>query len=184
VLLVGTLEGARKILPPENFPKLDALYDTYGEAVYRLSLRMLGNASDAEDLTQEVFVDFWQKQKYDPSRGSLITFLLMMTRSRALNRIRQRQSRQQLLHRWEKVMPMSHADESFDQAALSELSLQIRAALQEIPEAQRQVLELAYYEGLSQSEITERLSIPLGTVKTRSRQGLLKLRQRLHNLMD
>ncbi|MBE9030880.1 sigma-70 family RNA polymerase sigma factor [filamentous cyanobacterium LEGE 11480] len=176
--------GDRKILQPENHPNLSELYDTYGEAVYRLSLRMLNNASDAEDLTQEVFVDFWQKQKYDPDRGSLITFLLMMTRSRALNRIRKRQSRQQLVQRWEKVMPMSHADESFDQAALSELSVQIRNALQEIPEAQRQVLELAYYEGLSQSEITERLEIPLGTVKTRSRQGLLKLRKLLHNLMD
>ncbi len=171
-------------MPLENPPKLDALYDTYGEAVYRLSLRMLGNASDAEDLTQEVFVDFWQKQKYDPSRGSLITFLMMMTRSRALNRIRKRQSRQQLVQRWEKVMPMSHADESFEQASLSELSVKISAALQEIPEAQRQVLEMAYYEGLSQSEITERLGVPLGTVKTRSRQGLLKLRKLLYKLMD
>lgn len=181
---VRTIAEERKILQPENPPTLGALYDTYGEAVYRLSLRMLRNPSDAEDLTQEVFVDFWQKQKYDPSRGSLITFLLMMTRSRALNRIRKRQSRQQLLQRWEKVMPMSQADESVDQAVLSEVSVQIRSALQELPDAQRQVLEMAYYEGLSQSEITERLGIPLGTVKTRSRQGLLKLRKSLHKLMD
>jgi RNA polymerase sigma-70 factor, ECF subfamily len=169
---------------PDQSPSLDALYDSYGEAVYRLALRMLGNATDAEDLTQEVFVDFWQKQQYDASRGSVITFLLTMTRSRALNRIRQRQSKAQLLQRWEKVMPMSHADTALEQASLSEVSQQIRTALDTLPAAQRQILEMAYYEGLSQSEITERLAIPLGTVKTRSRQGLLKLRKLLHNLMD
>jgi RNA polymerase sigma-70 factor, ECF subfamily len=165
-------------------PTLEALYDSYGEAVYRLALRMLGNAADAEDLTQEVFVDFWQKQQYDASRGSLITFLLTMTRSRSLNRIRQRQSKTQLLQRWEKVMPMSYADNSLEKAVLAEVSEKIRVALDQLPSAQRQILEMAYYDGLSQSEITDRLDIPLGTVKTRSRQGLLKLRKLLHNLMD
>jgi RNA polymerase sigma-70 factor, ECF subfamily len=179
-----TFVRCRKIVQPDHPPNLEALYDTYGAAVYRLALRMLGNASDAEDLTQEVFVDFWQKQQYDASRGSLITFLLTMTRSRSLNRIRQRQSKSQLLQRWEKVMPMSYADNSLEKAALSEVAQEIQRALQALPEAQRQILEMAYYEGLSQSEITARLAIPLGTVKTRSRQGLLKLRQLLHNLMD
>jgi RNA polymerase sigma-70 factor, ECF subfamily len=179
-----TFVRCRQIVQPDHPPNLEALYDTYGAAVYRLALRMLGNASDAEDLTQEVFVDFWQKQQYDASRGSLITFLLTMTRSRALNRIRQRQSKSQLLQRWEKVMPMSYADNALEKAALSEVAQEIQQALQALPEAQRQILEMAYYEGLSQSEITARLDIPLGTVKTRSRQGLLKLRQLLHNLMD
>jgi RNA polymerase sigma-70 factor, ECF subfamily len=179
-----TFVRCRKIVQPDHPPNLEALYDTYGAAVYRLALRMLGNASDAEDLTQEVFVDFWQKRQYDASRGSLITFLLTMTRSRSLNRIRQRQSKTQLLQRWEKVMPMSYADNSWEKASLAEVSEKIRVALDQLPSAQRQILEMAYYEGLSQSEITDRLAIPLGTVKTRSRQGLLKLRQLLHHLTD
>ncbi len=179
-----TFVRCRQIVQPDHPLNLEALYDSHGEAVYRLALRMLGNASDAEDLTQEVFVDFWQKQQYDASRGSLMTFLLTMTRSRSLNRIRQRQSKSQLLQRWEKSMPMSYADNSWEKASLSEVGQQLRTALDTLPEAQRQILEMAYYEGLSQSEITERLAIPLGTVKTRSRQGLLKLRKLLHNLVD
>ena len=163
-------------------PSLEALYDTYGEAVYRLALRMLGNAADAEDLTQEVFIDFWQKQQYDASRGSLVTFLLTMTRSRSLNRIRQRQSKSQLIQRWEKVMPMSYADNSLEKASLSEVGQQLRTALDTLPEAQRQILEMAYYEGLSQSEITERLAIPLGTVKTRMFHARKRLREILEGM--
>ncbi|MBE9030121.1 sigma-70 family RNA polymerase sigma factor [filamentous cyanobacterium LEGE 11480] len=170
-----------KTFPSDDAPTFEALYNTYSEPVYRLALRMLGNTNDAEDLTQEVFIDFWQKQQYDPSRGRLITFLLVMTRSRALNYINKRKSRKRLLQRWETAVPVNETDHVLHHVILSEASVQLTAALKTLPAPQRQVLTIAYYEGLSQSEIKTRLGIPLGTVKTRSRQGLRKLRRKIFN---
>jgi RNA polymerase sigma-70 factor, ECF subfamily len=158
---------------------LKILYRRYGEPVYRLALRMLANTHEAEDLTQEVFLNFWRSAAYDPSRGSVLVFLLTMTRSRAINRLNQMQSQRKLRQRWQLQQPSLTANIPLENASLAELSQQMLAALQTLPESQRQILELAYYDGMSQSEITEHLKIPLGTVKTRSRQGLLKLRQLL-----
>lgn len=163
---------------------LGIVYNRYGEAVYRLALRILSNAQEAEDLTQEVFLTFWRKGTYDPNRGAVLVFLLTMTRSRAINRINQTRSQQQLLQRWKRSSPIDASDIPMEHASLKELSHRVSEALQTLPENQRQVLEMAYYDGLSQSEITQQLNIPLGTVKTRSRQGLLKLRQLLKDLVE
>jgi len=163
---------------------LQVFYHRYGEAVYRLALRMLGNSSEAEDLTQEVFLTFWRTETYDPARGSVLVFLLTMTRSRAINRLNQVKSQQRLLQRWQHNQPTSVPNLPLENASLTELSHHVSEALQVLPDSQRQVLEMAYYDGLSQSEITERLGIPLGTVKTRSRQGLLKLRQLLKGWVE
>jgi RNA polymerase sigma-70 factor, ECF subfamily len=162
---------------------LSLLYDRYGEAVYRFSLRMLGQVQEAEDLTQEVFLSFWQEDTFDPNRGSVLVFLMMLTRSRAINRLHQRNIHQRFLQRLERNVA-THSITPLDRATLMEISQRVRNALQEIPESQRQTLEMAYFDGCSQSEITERLQIPLGTVKTRSRQGLLKLRNLLKDLVD
>jgi RNA polymerase sigma-70 factor, ECF subfamily len=163
---------------------LQVFYHRYGEAVYRLSLQMLGHLHEAEDLTQEVFLTFWRKAAYDPERGSVLVFLLTMTRSRAINRLNQAKSKQKILQRWHRHQPAHSANIPLENAALTELSDHVTKALQQLPDGQRQVLEMAYYEGLSQSEITEKLNIPLGTVKTRSRQGLIKLRQLLQDWVD
>lgn len=164
---------------------LTLLYERYGEPVYRLALRILGNVTEAEDLTQEVFLAFWRDLTYDPNRGSLLVFLLTLTRSRAINRLRQARSRQQLYQRWGCNLAPDHSSNSLmDNVSLTELSERVCAALQQLPESQRQVLEMAYYDGLSQSEITQQLKLPLGTVKTRSRQGLLKLRKLLNDLVE
>jgi RNA polymerase sigma-70 factor (ECF subfamily) len=163
---------------------LKVIYSRYGEGVYRLALRMLGNTHEAEDLTQEVFLTFWRTETYDPSRGSVLVFLLTMTRSRAINRLKQVKSQQKLLQRWQHDRPANVPNLPLENASLTELSQHVSEALQALPDSQRQVLEMAYYGGLSQSEITEQLSIPLGTVKTRSRQGLLKLRQLLKDWVE
>ncbi len=166
-----------------NSLALGILYDRYGELVYRLALRILGNVSEAEDLTQEVFLTFWRQSTYDSKRGSMSSFLMTLTRSRAIDRLRKARSQQQILQKWQQNFS-SPANSLLDQASLAELSGRVRQALQEFPDNQRQLLELAYFDGLSQSEITRKLNIPLGTVKTRSRQGLLKLRQLLKDLVE
>ena len=163
---------------------LRLLYKRYGEVVYRLALRILGNSHEAEDLIQEVFLTFWRTEAYDPARGSVLTFLFTMTRSRAINRLNQARSQQKLLQRWQHNRLPNALNVPMENASLTELSHHVSEALQALPDSQRQVLEMAYYEGLSQSEITEQLNIPLGTVKTRSRQGLLKLRELLKGWVE
>jgi RNA polymerase sigma-70 factor, ECF subfamily len=163
---------------------LAEIYDRYGLMVYRLALKILGNSNDAEDLTQEVFVTFWQgANKYEPQRGALSTFLAVVTRSRALNKLRQNKSRQNLAEQYGQNAPHSTPATGLDTAHLETLADRVGAALAQIPLEQRQTIELAYYGGLSQSTIANQLDLPLGTVKTRSRQGLLKLKTLLQDLL-
>jgi RNA polymerase sigma-70 factor, ECF subfamily len=164
---------------------LGIIYDRYGTAVYRLALKILANPTEAEDLTQEVFLAFWRGvEKYDVDRGSLIVFLLTITRSRALNRIEQQGSQQNLSQRVGTYLPIVHSNPGMEAVTLTELRERMSSALQELPVNQKQVLEMGYYQGKSQSEIAQELDLPLGTVKTRSRQGLLKLRQFLQDLVE
>jgi RNA polymerase sigma-70 factor, ECF subfamily len=164
---------------------LGIVYDRYGAIVYRLALRMLGNPTEAEDLTQEVFLAFWRGvDKYQPDRGTLLVFLLTITRSRALNRLKQQKSQQNLDRRVGNYLPRTNNHLGMEAATLTELHERMGSALQQLPTAQKQVLEMGYYQGKSQSEIAQELDLPLGTVKTRSRQGLLKLRQFLQDLVE
>lgn len=163
---------------------LGLLYDRYASLVYRLALRILVNAQEAEDLTQEVFLHLWQRQSYVPGRGSLSSFLTTLTRSRAIDRLRARNSNVRFLQRWSQAMSSDSSPTPFELASLSQRSEYVQTALVQLPEKQRQVLELAYYEGLSQSEIAARLETPLGTVKSWSRQGLLNLRNHLKMLIE
>lgn len=173
-----------RALQAGDLSALGAIYDRYGEAVYRLALRILGDTTEAEDLTQEIFLAFWRTSKYDPNRGTMLVYLLTMTRSRAINRLHQKRSQQMLLQRCQRSISTYAESNLMENVSLGEISQRINKALEEIPENQQQVLKMAYYEGLSQSEITEKLNIPLGTVKTRTRQGLLKLRKLLKDLVD
>lgn len=163
---------------------LGILYDRYARLVYGLAFKILTSSEEAEDVTQEVFLTLWQRHTYDPARGSLASFLTTLTRSRSIDKLRSRGSRSRFLQRWQGMMTSETAAATpLEQASLGERSQRIRSALAQIPDSERQVLEIAYYEGLSQSEIAKRLKIPLGTVKTRSRQGLLKLRQALQDYL-
>jgi RNA polymerase sigma-70 factor (ECF subfamily) len=171
--------SAGKAGPALDHGDLGALYDAYGPAVYRLALRLCRSSHAAEDLVQDVFLRYWQQGRYDPKRGPVLAYLLLLTRSMALNRLAQRRNRWQILQQWSSQLLAPHEPSAQHWAELQDLAGRMRLALGLIAPAQRQVLELAYYEGLSQSAIAERLAIPLGTVKTRSRQGLLALRQHL-----
>ena len=155
------------------------LYDRHARALYSLILRILGDQTDAEDVLQEVFAQaFRQAGRYEPSRGAVAAWLLTMARSRAIDRLRARRSRLEgrsgeaaALEGMAAVQPDA-ASVMLDE----EQTRLVRRALSELPLLQRIAIELAYYEGLSHSEIAERLEQPLGTVKTRIRLGLLKLR--------
>lgn len=163
---------------------LGILYDRYGSLVYGLALKVLGNSQEAEDLTQEIFLTLWCNEKYNPARASLSSYLMILTRSRAIDKLRSRGTRLKLLDRWSQTLVMQPVSPTpFEQADLNERSQYVRDALTQLPEKQRQVLLMAYYEGLSQSEIAKKLDIPLGTVKTWARQGLLKLRNTLQDLI-
>ena len=166
---------------------LGILYDRYGLLVYRLIYRMLKNSSEAEDLTQEIFLSLQEKPNYNPQRGSFYTYLMMLTRSRTIDRLRFKRSRGNLLQNLGKMKDLvgkQNDTNPMEIASAEERGIQVKNALEYLSANQRQILELSYYEGLSQSEIAERLKIPLGTVKTHSRRGLLKLRKNLQNLVN
>ena len=167
-----------------NTAALGQIYDRYSRLVYGLALRILSNQQEAEDLTQEIFLKFYQRGKYDPTRGSLASYLTTLTRSRAIDRLRSRSNRQQILTRWRQDMFKTESNLPADQVLLQHRRERVQFALSQLSDIQRQVLELAYYEGLSQSEIAKRLERPLGSVKSWARKGLLKLRDQLGEVSD
>jgi RNA polymerase sigma-70 factor (ECF subfamily) len=160
----------------------EELYDRYAGQVLGLARRILRNEGDAEEVVQDVFSQAWRMARgFESSRGNVIAWLLVMTRTRAIDRLRARQSRPDTMTEpYADTFPAPGMTAS-DQVLSDEQAQRIREALFELPHAQRQALELAYYEGLTQSEIAERLAEPLGTVKTRMRTALLTLRQRLRS---
>ncbi len=168
-----------------NKAALTVLYERYSRLVYTIAFRILNNGSEAEDVTQEIFVNLWQKQTYEPDRSSLSSFLSTITRNRAIDRVRTHSNRQRIL---KGMAPQPKPTDGFsipvEQASIGERSQRVREALQTLPDNQRSLLSLAYYEGFSQSEIARHTNIPLGTVKSRMRQGLLKLKTVLYDLVD
>jgi len=162
----------------------EELYDRYSSTLYALLLRILANAEDAQEVLQEAFVKAWTSAKmFDALRGSEVAWLISIGRSRGIDRLRARRIR---VNREDEagreVLTVSgfvDRTNGADKAIQSEQTVAVRGALAELPDAQRRALELAYFEGLSQSEIAARLSEPLGTVKTRMQLGMKKLRDRL-----
>ncbi len=160
---------------------LAAFYDETSTLVYGLALRMLGSVEDSEEVTLDVYNQVWRKAgTFNPGRGSLLSWLITITRSRALDRIRARTSRQRNLE------PLPAQEDLPDRAptpeqetALSQERRIVQAALGQLPAEQRRPIELAFFEGLSHSEVAEALRQPLGTVKTRIRLGMMKLRDLL-----
>ena len=160
-----------------------ALYDRHARPVYSLILRIVGDEGEAEDVLQDVFAQaFRQAARYDASRGPVAAWLLMMARSRSIDRVRSRRSRPEA-QTSDDEHAMDEMPGSMPDAASSMLDEEqariVRRALVALPPIQRVAIELAYYDGLSHREIAERLEEPLGTVKTRIRLGLLKLRDAL-----
>ena len=167
----------------EKHPEaLAALYDRHAPGLLALARRILGNAGEAEDVVQEVCVHVWNHApRYDPSRSSVSTWLVLLTRSRAIDRLRHRQvvdRTHEASHR--EVPPDAHASpEGVESVLVRERRERVRRELENLPPEQRQVLEMAFYEGLSQTEIAARADLPLGTVKTRTLLAMKKLRSAL-----
>lgn len=157
---------------------LGTLYDRHGGLVYGIALKVLNHAQEAEDLTQDIFVKLTHSTAYDPQRGSFRTFLAILTRSRAIDRLRSHRVARASTARLKSTQATAPATPA-EALAQTERTQAVQAALAQLSESQQTILRLAYYEGLSQSTIAEQLDTPLGTVKTHSRRGLLKLRQLL-----
>ena len=159
---------------------LAACYDRYRLILFGLILRILHDREEAEDCLQEVFLQVWRRARdFDESRGRAFTWLVTIARSRALDRLRASGSRLRLATEAAQLTPDEVGDAA-EEAVHSEQAAIVREALAELPEEQRHALLLAYFEGLTQTEIAARLGDPLGTVKTRMRSGMIKLRELLH----
>jgi len=159
---------------------LGELYDAYAQSIYSLALRMLRDSGDAEDIVQEVFAQVWEQAgRYDAARASVIGWLLMIARSRSLDRLRAREARPDRTVARPIIDLRSVAPEQEADALTAEVVERLRTALRQLGDASRMPIELAYYEGLSQSAIAERLGQPLGTIKTRMRTALAQLREAL-----
>ncbi|MDQ5846034.1 MAG: sigma-70 family RNA polymerase sigma factor [Acidobacteriota bacterium] len=155
---------------------LARLYDQYRTILFGLLVRILNSRDEAEDVLQDVFIQLWRRAAdFDEQRGRPFTWLVTLARSRAIDRLRQFGSRQRLVDGAAENQPEQVSDALAD-AARSEQKELVDRALAELPEDQRHPLMLAYYDGLTQSEIASRLGTPLGTIKTRMRSGMTKLR--------
>lgn len=163
---------------------LGELYDQSSPFVYGLALRILRNRADAEEVTLDVFTQVWRAAKtYDGRRGSVLAWLATLARSRALDRLRARAH-------WDWLTELDEAeqlrsDPPARQAGwLAEQRLLVEGALAELPLEQRDLIELAYFAGFSHAELAARTGLPLGTVKTRIRLAMMKLRELLASEID
>lgn len=163
---------------------LEALYDHTSRLIYRLALRILTDISEAEEATIEVYMQVWRKAAdYDPSRSRPLAWLLMLTRSRAIDRLRSNTPRSKVEETVEMdvLTPTANPEET---AIADERRELIRNALSKLTLQQRKVIELAYFSGLTQSEIAAQLRQPVGTVKSWIRLGTMKLRELLGSLKE
>ncbi len=162
---------------------LSELYDRYGRLVFGLALNSVGNSATAEEITQDVFLRVWQHaRQYRADRAKVSTWLTSITRHRAIDQLRRRGSRpEQRSVDWAELEPGVEPSVNGPEqvAALAMERERIHAAIAQLSEEQRRVLALAYFQGLTQSQIAESLGLPLGTVKTRIRLGMQKLRDML-----
>jgi RNA polymerase sigma-70 factor (ECF subfamily) len=160
---------------------LACLYDLYAARLLGLAARILGDTGEAEEVLQEVFLFVWRAAAtFDPARGSVLAWLLVATRSRAIDRLRTRRPAARAgLTRVDRIPDKPDPSDVEADSATREWETLCRAAIAELPPEQRLALELAYFEGLTHQEISQKTSTPLGTVKTRVRLGLMKLKDRI-----
>lgn len=158
------------------------LYDRHARAIYSLALRILDDEGDAEGVVQDVFVQASRQAARDePVRGDVGAWLLMMARTRAIDTLRARRARSgpQTIDDPHAAGEVPARPDAASELLDGEAARQVQRALAELPLLQRLAVELAYYEGLTQREVAERLEEPLGTVRTRIRTGIMKLRETL-----
>jgi RNA polymerase sigma-70 factor (ECF subfamily) len=162
---------------PDSF---EDLYGRFSGVLFSAALQILNDQRDAEDVLQDVFIQIWDKAKlYSPSRGKPLTWAMTLTRNKAIDRLRSSQRRfrlQDQVERESKATAQALSRDSADEVEALEKSRIVRSAVLQLSKEQRQAIELTFFAGLTQNEIAEELSQPLGTVKARIRRGMLKLR--------
>jgi RNA polymerase sigma-70 factor (ECF subfamily) len=162
-------------------PALSLLYDRHSPMLLALCRRVLKDADEADEVLTDVFFELWTKaDRFDATRGNPLTYLVTLTRSRAIDRCRSRASRPKITSDYTDAAAVADpVPDPLQAMNLNELQQQVRQALAGLDPVQRQALECSFYEGLSHSEIAEKLRRPLGTVKTYIRQGLIRMRDSL-----
>ena len=160
---------------------ISELYDRYSGMLHALSQRILGSSSDAEDVLQDAFLQIWnQASRYDPKRSSVSTWLVLITRSRSIDRLRSRQVQQRTATAAKQENSTTHTSPvGVGNVLLQERRSRLQTEMRGLPDEQRQVLEMAFFRGMTQSEISSETGIPLGTVKTRTLLAMKKLRKAL-----
>jgi RNA polymerase sigma-70 factor (ECF subfamily) len=166
-----------------NCQAFASLYDRYSPQLFGLLLRILQSRAEAEDVLQEVFIEVWLRaSNFDETRGRLFTWLVILARSRAIDRARALASRRRATTESQfQDSPQWMSSDACEDAIRSEQGRIVREALAALPDNQRRALRLAYFDGLSQSQIAARLGVPLGTVKTQTRSGLTKMGELLRD---
>ena len=158
-----------------------ALYDASRQLVYATTLRILREPADAEEVTLDVYLQVWRNAKdYTDQRGTVAAWLVLLARSRAIDRVRSRASRTRREEPFQEFAQFRSTDPGPDRE--TEISLhrrRVASALDTLPPEQRKVIELAFFSGLTHTELAAQLNQPLGTVKTRVRQGMIKIRELL-----
>jgi RNA polymerase sigma-70 factor (ECF subfamily) len=159
------------------------LYDRFSSTVFSAAYRILNNQQASEDVAQDVFLQIWEKAAlYDSTRGKPLTWAITLTRNKAIDRLRSTQRRSRLqdsLEREAQSFEQFDDRDSFDAVDSVEKGRLVNDAMKKLSHEQRESLELAFFSGLTQTEIAERLNEPLGTVKARIRRGMLKLKSLL-----
>jgi RNA polymerase sigma-70 factor (ECF subfamily) len=159
---------------------LTTLYDQSSRLIYGLLLRILSNAATAEEVLFDTYTQVWrQAVRYDPLRGNPKTWLITIARSRAIDRLRADRSAARSEEPLDRAAAVTLTNDTETIASNAEMRGLINAALANLPSDQRDVIELAFYWGLTHSELAAHLNLPLGTVKTRARSGMMKLRETL-----
>lgn len=158
------------------------LYDRFAPGLYSFILKMVRDEKEAEDVLQEGFTHLWRRAtSYDPARSSAFTWAVMVFRHKAIDRMRGRQRRERVVEKAgdDPVLSPGSDERSAEVPAMHEEIAMVRSALEQIPDEQREAVELAFFGGLTHEQIAERLATPLGTIKARIRRGLLRLRDYL-----
>lgn len=168
-----------KAIAARDEAALGRVYDRYRVILFGVLLRILNDRAEAEDVLQEVFLQVWRRAAdFDENRGRPFTWLVTLARSRGIDRLRTLASRERVAQASAKDVEEEVSDAASD-AVRSEQRGVVNKALDQLPEEQKRLLMLAYFDGLTQSEIAKQLGAPLGTVKTRMRTGMIKLRELL-----
>ncbi|HET9713054.1 MAG TPA: sigma-70 family RNA polymerase sigma factor [Pyrinomonadaceae bacterium] len=168
-----------KAIASQDEAALAQLYDRYRAILFGLLMRILNNREEAEDVLQELFLQVWRRAAdFDENRGRPFTWLVTMARSRGIDRLRALASRERVAVAGARDEAEAVSDAASD-AFRSEQRGWVTNALAQLPDEQQRPLMLAYFDGLTQTEIATRLGAPLGTVKTRMRTGMMKLRELL-----